>query len=44
LSLDARQFAMVCAAAPYVDEMRQLLARERDWDEAPANVFASTRI
>lgn len=44
LSLDARQFAMVCAAAPYVDEMRQQLARERDWDEAPANVFASTRI
>jgi aspartyl-tRNA(Asn)/glutamyl-tRNA(Gln) amidotransferase subunit A len=43
LTLDARQFAMVCAAAPYVDEMRKQLARERDWYEAPANVFASTR-
>jgi aspartyl-tRNA(Asn)/glutamyl-tRNA(Gln) amidotransferase subunit A len=43
LSLDTRQFAMVCAAAPYVDEMRKQLARERDWYEAPANVFASTR-
>jgi aspartyl-tRNA(Asn)/glutamyl-tRNA(Gln) amidotransferase subunit A len=43
LTLDERQFAMVCAAAPYVDEMRKKLARERDWYEAPANVFASTR-
>ena len=43
LTLDERQFAMVCAAAPYVDEMRQKLARERDWYEAPANVFVSTR-
>jgi aspartyl-tRNA(Asn)/glutamyl-tRNA(Gln) amidotransferase subunit A len=43
LTLDERQFAMVCAAAPYVDGMRQQLARERDWYEAPANVFASTR-
>jgi aspartyl-tRNA(Asn)/glutamyl-tRNA(Gln) amidotransferase subunit A len=43
LSLDERQFAMVCAAAPYVDQIRQKLARERDWYEAPANVFVSTR-
>ncbi len=43
LTLDERQFAMVCAAAPYVDEMRKRLVRERDWYEAPANVFVSTR-
>jgi aspartyl-tRNA(Asn)/glutamyl-tRNA(Gln) amidotransferase subunit A len=43
LTLDARQFAMVCAAAPYVDEIRQRLSRQRDWYEAPANVFVSTR-
>lgn len=43
LPLNERQFAMVCAAAPYVDEMRKQLARERDWYEAPANVFVSTR-
>lgn len=43
LTLNERQFAMVCAAAPYVDEIRKGLARERDWYEAPANVFASTR-
>lgn len=34
---------MVCAAAPYVDEILKRLARERDWYEAPANVFVSTR-
>ena len=43
LTLDERQFAMVCAAAPYVDDIRRRLARQRDWYEAPANVFASTR-
>ncbi len=43
LTLDERQFAMVCAAAPYVDEIRKGLARERDWYETPANVFVSTR-
>ncbi len=43
LTLDERQFAMVCAAAPHVDEMRKRLVRERDWYEAPANVFVSTR-
>jgi aspartyl-tRNA(Asn)/glutamyl-tRNA(Gln) amidotransferase subunit A len=43
LVLNERQFAMVCAAAPYVDEIRKELARERDWYDAPANVFVSTR-
>jgi aspartyl-tRNA(Asn)/glutamyl-tRNA(Gln) amidotransferase subunit A len=43
LTLDERQFAMVCAAAPYVDAIRQGLARKRDWYEAPAHVFVSTR-
>jgi aspartyl-tRNA(Asn)/glutamyl-tRNA(Gln) amidotransferase subunit A len=43
LTLDERQFAMVCAAAPYVDAIRQALARKRDWYEAPAQVFVSTR-
>jgi aspartyl-tRNA(Asn)/glutamyl-tRNA(Gln) amidotransferase subunit A len=43
LPLNERQFAMVCAAAPYVNEIRQRLARARDWYEAPANVFVSTR-
>lgn len=43
LTLDERQFAMVCAAAPYVDEIRKGLTRKRDWYEEPANVFVSTR-
>lgn len=43
LTLDERQFAMVCAAAPYVDEIRKGLSRERDWYDVPANVFVSTR-
>jgi aspartyl-tRNA(Asn)/glutamyl-tRNA(Gln) amidotransferase subunit A len=43
LTLDERQFAMVCAAAPYIDEIRKGLAGARDWYEAPANVFVSTR-
>jgi aspartyl-tRNA(Asn)/glutamyl-tRNA(Gln) amidotransferase subunit A len=43
LTLNERQFAMVCAAAPYVDEIRKRLARKRDWYEAPANVFDATR-
>ncbi len=43
LTLNERQFVMVCAAAPYVNEIRQGLARKRDWYEAPANVFVSTR-
>ncbi len=34
---------MVCAAAPYVDEIRKGLSRERDWYDVPANVFVSTR-
>lgn len=44
LTLNESQFAMVCAAAPYVNDIRQRLDRERDWYEAPANVFMSTRI
>jgi aspartyl-tRNA(Asn)/glutamyl-tRNA(Gln) amidotransferase subunit A len=44
LTLNERQFAMVCAAAPYVDEIRQRLARERDWYDEPANIFVSTRV
>jgi aspartyl-tRNA(Asn)/glutamyl-tRNA(Gln) amidotransferase subunit A len=43
LTLNERQFAMLCAAAPYVEEIRKGLARRRDWDDAPANVFVSTR-
>ena len=43
LTLDERQFAMLCAAAPYVEAIRKRLARARDWYEAPANVFAATR-
>jgi aspartyl-tRNA(Asn)/glutamyl-tRNA(Gln) amidotransferase subunit A len=43
LTLNERQFAMVCAAASYVNEIRKGLARARDWYEAPANVFVSTR-
>jgi aspartyl-tRNA(Asn)/glutamyl-tRNA(Gln) amidotransferase subunit A len=43
LTLDERQFAMVCAAAPYVEQIRKGLAGARDWYDAPANVFVSTR-
>ncbi len=39
LSLSERQFAMVCAAAPYVEAMTGRLYRERHWAEEPANVF-----
>ncbi|HEV2100785.1 MAG TPA: amidase [Stellaceae bacterium] len=39
LNLSERQFAMVCAAAPYVEAMTGRLYRERHWGEEPANVF-----
>jgi aspartyl-tRNA(Asn)/glutamyl-tRNA(Gln) amidotransferase subunit A len=39
LTLSERQFAMVCAAAPYVEAMTGRLYRERHWAEEPANVF-----
>ena len=39
LALSERQFAMVCAAAPYVEAMTGRLYRERSWAEEPANIF-----
>jgi aspartyl-tRNA(Asn)/glutamyl-tRNA(Gln) amidotransferase subunit A len=39
LNLSDRQFAMLCAAAPYVEAMTQRLYRERHWAEEPANIF-----
>ena len=39
LSLSDRQFAMLCAAAPYVEAMTGRLCRERHWVEEPANIF-----
>ncbi len=39
LKLSERQFAMVCAAAPYVEAMTARLTRERSWAEEPANIF-----
>ena len=39
LTLTDRQFAMVCAAAPYVEAMTGRLYRERHWTEEPANIF-----
>jgi aspartyl-tRNA(Asn)/glutamyl-tRNA(Gln) amidotransferase subunit A len=39
LTLTDRQFAFVCAAAPYVEAMTGRLYRERDWAEEPANIF-----
>jgi aspartyl-tRNA(Asn)/glutamyl-tRNA(Gln) amidotransferase subunit A len=39
LALSERQFAMVCAAAPYVEAMTGRLYRERQWTEEPANIF-----
>lgn len=39
LALTDRQFAMVCAAAPYVEAMTGRLYRERHWAEEPAPVF-----
>ena len=39
LTLSDRQFAMVCAAAPYVEAMTGRLYRERSWTEEPANIF-----
>jgi aspartyl-tRNA(Asn)/glutamyl-tRNA(Gln) amidotransferase subunit A len=39
LTLSDRQFAMLCAAAPYVEAMTGRLYRERHWSEEPANIF-----
>ena len=39
LALTDRQFAMVCAAAPYVAAMTGRLYRERHWAEEPVPVF-----
>src|SRR5271165_2629459 len=39
LNLSDRQFAMLCAAAPYVEAMTGRLYRERHWAEEPANIF-----
>jgi aspartyl-tRNA(Asn)/glutamyl-tRNA(Gln) amidotransferase subunit A len=39
LTLSDRQFAMLCAAAPYVEAMTGRLYREREWSEEPANIF-----
>jgi aspartyl-tRNA(Asn)/glutamyl-tRNA(Gln) amidotransferase subunit A len=39
LTLSERQFAMVCAAAPYVEAMSGRLCRARHWSEEPANIF-----
>jgi aspartyl-tRNA(Asn)/glutamyl-tRNA(Gln) amidotransferase subunit A len=39
LALSERQFAMACAAAPYVEAMTSRLYRDRGWAEEPANVF-----
>ena len=39
LTLTDRQFAMICAAAPYVEAMTGRLYRERHWAEEPANIF-----
>ncbi len=39
LALSERQFAMACAAAPYVEAMTGRLYSDRGWDEEPANIF-----
>lgn len=39
LNLSERQFAMLCAAAPYVEAMTGRLYCERHWAEEPANIF-----
>ena len=39
LTLTDRQFAFVCAAAPYVEAMTGRLCRRRHWAEEPANIF-----
>ncbi|MFC7476355.1 amidase [Dankookia sp. GCM10030260] len=40
LTLDERQFALLCAAAPYVAGMAGRLRRPRAFTEEPVNVFA----
>ena len=39
LTLNDRQFEMVCAAAPYVEAMTSRLRRSRPFGEEPANIF-----
>lgn len=39
LTLNERQFAHLCAAAPHVEAMRARLRRTRGFGEEPANVF-----
>ena len=39
LALSERQFAMACAAAPYVEAMTGRLYHDRHWTEEPANIF-----
>jgi aspartyl-tRNA(Asn)/glutamyl-tRNA(Gln) amidotransferase subunit A len=39
LNLSDRQFAMLCAATPYVETMTERLYHERHWAEEPANIF-----
>jgi aspartyl-tRNA(Asn)/glutamyl-tRNA(Gln) amidotransferase subunit A len=39
LTLTDRQFAFVCAAAPYVEAMTGRLYRQRHWAEEPANIL-----
>ncbi|MCB1739726.1 MAG: amidase [Gammaproteobacteria bacterium] len=39
LSLDERQFQMVCAAAPYVWQMVETVRSPRHWREEPAHVY-----
>ncbi|MDB5371428.1 MAG: gatA 2 [Belnapia sp.] len=39
LVLNARQFELLCAAAPYVEQMAGRLRRPRGFTEEPANIF-----
>jgi len=39
LTLNERQFELLCASKPYVDAMASRLRTPRDWREEPSNVF-----
>ncbi len=39
LTLNERQFELLCAAAPYVESMAGRLRRDRSFTEEPANIF-----
>ncbi|MBT6275684.1 MAG: amidase [Chromatiales bacterium] len=41
LTVTEKQFAMVCAAAPYVQDIRARLSTSRQWPQEPANIFVS---